>query len=64
MSKGVKDAGPQYKVENLTQFSLELKNSCKKYKSKDKKLNEIKNEFVKKLQIPETSIDDFIDDIK
>ena len=58
-----KDAGPQYKVENLTQFSLELKNICKKYKSKDKKLKEIKNEFVKKLQIPETSIDEFIDDI-
>ena len=58
-----KDAGPQYKVENLTQFSLELKNSCKKYKSKDKKLKEIKNEFVKKLQIPETIIDEFIDDI-
>jgi hypothetical protein len=58
-----KDAGPQYKVENLTKFSLELKNICKKYKSKDKKLKEIKNEFVKKLQISDTSIDEFIDDI-
>ena len=40
-----------------------MKNSCKKYKSKDKKLKEIKNEFVKKLQITETIIDEFIDDI-
>lgn len=58
-----KDAGPQYKVENLTKFSLELKNSCKKYKSKDKKLKEIKNEFVKNLQISETILNEFIDDI-
>jgi hypothetical protein len=58
-----KDAGPQYKVENLTHFSLELKNTCKKYKSKDKKLKEIKNEFVKNLKLPETTSNEFIDDI-
>ena len=58
-----KDGIPQWGKDNLTSFSSELKTKCKNDKLIDSKLKKLKNEFVKKLIIPDKIMNEFIDDI-
>ena len=49
--------------KNLTEFSSELKDICKKDKDKDKILKQLKNDFTKNLKVPDKDVNELICDL-